>query len=143
MSNFLTQKLLFWRFSDSAQYLINYGFIERIFSLDIEMEISATLVQGGCRISLMDSQQFDFLLWHHELFIHNITIYIHYYPHNDISLIISYHWTFNDWTLDKYPQNYPINHCTINLWYFPNIILIIDSMITIIINRWYWETYHI
>ena len=141
--NSLTQKLPFWCFPDYTQYLINCDFIERIFSLYIEMEILATLVQGGCRIFLMDSQQFDFLLWHHESFILNITICIHHYPHNDISLIISNHWTSNDWTLDKYPQNYPINHWTINLWYFPNIISIINSMITLIISRWFGETYHI
>ena len=41
---------------DSIQYLINCDFNDRIFSLNIVIEISATLVQGGCRISLIESQ---------------------------------------------------------------------------------------
>ena len=109
----------------------------------LEMKISATYCDVVAEFFLLHSQQFDFFLWHQESFIHNVNIYIYHYPYNDILLIMLNHWTPNDWTLDKYPQHYPINHWTTNFWYFPNIISIINSMITLIIGRWFRETFYI
>ena len=136
MPNFPCTKLPFWYFPDYTQYLINCVIKREYYLSLLVMRNSATLVQGCCW-SFLKGKSTIWLPYMVPWIIHSqyYHIYIYHYSYNDISSIISNHWTSNDWTLDKYPQNYPINHWTTNLWYFPNIISIIDWMITPIINR--------